>query len=104
MKKIKMLLLIVFSSFLFATPSYASEETNLGIGFEDATTVVDSSSTPTRQYTLPETSGRSSRRGLLPKTGDHMQSARLRMIGLCCLIICFWLFLVNYFKGEEADE
>lgn len=99
-----MLLLIVFSSFLFATPSYASEDTNLGIGFEDAPTVVDSSFTPTRQYTLSDKYGRSSRRGVLPKTGEYLHSARLRVIGLSCLIICFWLFLVNYFKGEEADE
>lgn len=110
--KIKGLLLVLVLSLFLPTMGYAQEEeTQVGIGFSQAEPPGRSSQSPApANNVLPLTSTTQgadkvfpARTGTLPKTGDN-QTNRLRIVGLICLMICYWLFLFFRMKEEEPND
>lgn len=110
MPRKKGVLILALLCFFLPTFSYAQEEaTQVGIGFSQAEPPGKSSPTTVTPVNnvLPATSTTrmaDTGKRTLPQTGEA-QSMRLQFVGLLCLIVCYWLFLlVQFKKGRESDE
>lgn len=87
-----------------------SKETNIGIGFQAEQPAPDDP-TPYEPETvnnvLPLTLGKqgyqAQGKGTLPQTGEQQNGRLLQLLGLSCLISCFWLFLFIRLRGHEQD-
>ena len=113
MPRKKGVLILALICLFLPTFSYAQEEgTQVGIGFSTAetpkqpspsdrmtpmTNVLPSTATTRTADALSPTS-----KGTLPQTGEA-QSVRLRVVGLLCLVVCYWLFLFLNMNEEEES-
>lgn len=105
MKTIKLFLIASFCCFFFSTSSvFASEETNVGIGFSTTTT----KSTQKKDNVLPLTTGRITKSsvessGVLPKTGE-LKNSQFTWMGIACFTFCYWLLLYLRFRREGSQN
>lgn len=111
----KWIAIVAISSMFFPTAAFGEEvqsnETSVGIGFR---TEQPAPADPTPHEpepinnVLPLTLGKqgyqAQGKGTLPQTGEKEQSLFLQMLGLSCLISCFWLFLFFRLKENEQDD
>lgn len=106
----KYLLLTLFLFLCSSTTAFGTTvdqaDTEVGIGFTASPTmgkdpakpmnVLPSTSTQSRDYSA------SAKR--FPNTGEKRQTRFYQVIGLLCLMGCFWLFLGKQLKEEDAHE
>lgn len=100
------ILAIVCVSFAFPMQSLAVEsQDEIGIGFSQ--TVPQPNPTPINKVNvIPLTSSYKKTQPLtavLPKTGEQL-NRNFQLLGICCLLSSFWLFLFLRLKKEEEYE
>ena len=121
MKPKRILLLVTIFCVFFPSSAFGEErqvsETSVGIGFvEESPGPIPEEPTPNDPApidnvlptTLNQTGYRAQDnqpkdviRGTLPKTGEQRQKVLLQIIGLGCVVSCFWLFLFTRLREEE---
>lgn len=121
-RKIWLIACILVGCF-WSTASFAEvKETPIGIGFSeeqptpqpnDPSEPIDPSPNPAPEdppsgnTILPVTMSKVpavTSWGTLPQTGEQRQARLLQVIGMSCVIGCFWLFLFIRLKEEDANE
>lgn len=109
-QKRRVLILLVIGLFLPSAAFAAERTSEIGIGFSEIQTPSQPSppdEAVPRENVLPMTATRSgengstpTKRGVLPQTGEN-QASILRLVGIVCLMVCYWLFLFLRIKEEE---
>lgn len=112
----KWIAIVAISSMFLPTAAFGEEvqsnETSVGIGFRtEQPSPIDPTPTDPEPINnvLPLTLGKdgywtqASGKGTLPQTGEKRQGWFLQLLGLSCLISCFWLFLFVRLKENEQE-
>ncbi|EOH93008.1 LPXTG cell wall anchor domain-containing protein [Enterococcus pallens] len=115
MKQRTLVLLIAIFCVFFPTSVFGEElqkqETGVGIGFQteqpapaDPTPYEPEPVNNVLPLTLGKQGYQAQGKGTLPQTGEQQNGRFLQLLGLSCLISCFWLFLFIRLREHEQDH